>query len=91
MKVIGIEQFAVTEDFSDVQVQLRTDQKKDLPLEMTVAVLEDLLLKMNKVLNLARSQAYADGVNPAIYPARVVDATVHGAAGTGLVSLSFKN
>jgi hypothetical protein len=89
VRVLGIEKANFAEDFSFVEVQLRTDQRQDLTLELATDVLQESLLKLWKVLHSDRIEALTEGNSLPIYGVKVADAKVQSSIGTGVVGLGF--
>ena len=89
MRVLGIEKASFTEDFSFVEVQLRTDQSQGLTLEFSTNVLQEALVKLAAVFHSVQTDALAKGNKLDVYSANVADANVQASKGTGVVGLGL--
>lgn len=89
MRVLGIEKANFAEDFSFVEVQLRTDQAEGLKLELATDVLQESLFKLWEVLHSERTKALTECNDVSIYAVKVADAKVQSSIGTGVVGLGF--
>jgi hypothetical protein len=89
VRVLGIEKASFTEDFSFVEVQLRTDQSQGLTLEFSTNVLQEALVKLAAVFHSVQTDALAKGNKLDVYSANVADANVQASKGTGVVGLGL--
>ena len=89
MRVLGIEKASFTDDFSFVEVQLRTGQNQGLTLELATNVLQEGLVKLAAVLHSAQTDALTKGNNLDVYPANVADAKVQASKGSGVIGLGL--
>ena len=89
MRVLGIERAGFADDFSFIEVQLRTDQSQGLTLELATDVLQESLFKLWEVLHSDRIKAVTESKDESIYAMKVADAKVQSSIGTGVVGLGF--
>ena len=73
VRVLGIEKANFVEDFSFVEVHLRTDQRQVLTLELATDVLQESLLKLWEVLHSDRIEVLTESISLPIYGVRAVN------------------
>jgi hypothetical protein len=60
VRVLGIEKASFAEDFSFVEVQLRTNQSQGLTLELATDVLKESLFKLWEILHSDRTKSLTE-------------------------------